>query len=284
MKAPLILIVWLLLSVPVRCQVTSPNTCKVHAIYNDVTLFGGMKAGVYIPFDDQNAPTHMTVTKCTEHCCQTGAADVVFLLNKYCYCVICYSVQLCSPVAITPPRGFKPVAVVLNKGIFKVTTSAPTKPLKSVFSIAISSYTKQSVDRGTDQNVRTTAGGREREGQEGLTGQITLPPAAAATKKPTTLPPTRMVSKERTVIGKGNEDITLQCAGTMDILRVVAFGITGDKGTVKDFNKYCKANMKKVDDSNVCLVSLKKVYETNYPPFIQTRVTYNCTYLTRDPE
>jgi hypothetical protein len=85
-----------------------------------------------------------------------------------------------------------------------------------------------------------------------------------------------------TAEGKGNDDISIQCRGTMKITRVFAFGIVGDTKTVTDFDKYCQANIKDVDNTKVCIISLKRVYKTNYPPFISTKVTYKCTYVTRD--
>lgn len=78
--------------------------------------------------------------------------------------------------------------------------------------------------------------------------------------------------------GTGNDDISLQCQGALKIIRVAAFGIPGDNNTVSDFDKHCHANLAQVDGTNVCIVSLKRVYKTSYPPFIKTIVTYTCSY------
>lgn len=78
--------------------------------------------------------------------------------------------------------------------------------------------------------------------------------------------------------GTGNDDISLQCPGTLKVIRVRAFGIPGDNGTVADFDKHCQANLGLIDGTNVCIVSLKRVYKTSYPPFIKTLVTFTCSY------
>ncbi|RMX47017.1 hypothetical protein pdam_00009635 [Pocillopora damicornis] len=78
--------------------------------------------------------------------------------------------------------------------------------------------------------------------------------------------------------GTGNDDISLQCSGTITVIRVRALGIPGDTSTVDDFNKHCQANLGQVDGTNVCIVSLKRVYKSRYPPFIKTVVTYTCSY------
>jgi len=54
-----------------------------------------------------------------EFCCgQNQVVDVVFLINKYCYCLTCLSSSQCKPVPVRPwrPKGFKTVAIILNKG------------------------------------------------------------------------------------------------------------------------------------------------------------------------
>ena len=78
--------------------------------------------------------------------------------------------------------------------------------------------------------------------------------------------------------GTGNDDISLQCPGTLKVIRVRAFEIPGNNETVEDFDKHCQANLAQVDGTNVCIVSLKRVYRTSYPPFIKTLVTYKCSY------
>ena len=78
--------------------------------------------------------------------------------------------------------------------------------------------------------------------------------------------------------GTGNDDISLQCPGTLKVIRVRAFGIPGDNKTVADFDKHCQANLGQIDGTNVCIVSLKRVYKTSYPPFIKTLVTFTCSY------
>lgn len=78
--------------------------------------------------------------------------------------------------------------------------------------------------------------------------------------------------------GTGNDDISLQCPGTLKVIRVRAFGIPGDNETVAHFDKHCQANLGQIDGTNVCIVSLKRVYKTSYPPFIKTLVTFTCSY------
>ncbi|XP_022802351.1 uncharacterized protein LOC111339890 [Stylophora pistillata] len=95
----------------------------------------------------------------------------------------------------------------------------------------------------------------------------------------TTPRPTRVVTTEKKAEGTGNDDISLQCLGTITVIRVRAFGIPGDTSTVDDFNKHCQANLGQVDGTNVCIVSLKRVYKSSYPPFIKTLVTYTCSYI-----
>lgn len=95
---------------------------------------------------------------------------------------------------------------------------------------------------------------------------------------PSTPRPTRMVKTEKKAEGTGNDDISLQCPGTLKVIRVRAFGIPGDNGTVADFDKHCQANLGLIDGTNVCIVSLKRVYKTSYPPFIKTLVTFTCSY------
>ncbi|KAK3753245.1 hypothetical protein QZH41_004457 [Actinostola sp. cb2023] len=64
----------------------------------------------------------------------------------------------------------------------------------------------------------------------------------------------------------------------MTVTRVIAFGIPGDQKAVSAFNKYCQANKEKLDKTNICFVSLKRVYKSNYPPFISTKVIYRCRF------
>lgn len=78
--------------------------------------------------------------------------------------------------------------------------------------------------------------------------------------------------------GTGNDDISLQCPGSLKVIRVGAFGISGDNKTVEDFDKHCQVNLALVDKTKVCIVSLKRVYKSSYPPFIKTLVTYTCSY------
>ncbi|KAK3753244.1 hypothetical protein QZH41_004456 [Actinostola sp. cb2023] len=42
------------------------DQCKVHGIYHDVTVLGGMKAGLFIPYEGPESLSQMTATKCTE--------------------------------------------------------------------------------------------------------------------------------------------------------------------------------------------------------------------------
>ncbi|XP_031571584.1 uncharacterized protein LOC116305741 [Actinia tenebrosa] len=255
-----------------------------------------MKAGLYIPYDNPSDLAQMTVTKCTKYCCKKpGIIDIVFLLNKYCYCVSCYSVKLCRLFSIDPPEGFHPVAVVLNKDIVATLvspTSSQRRPnpwmsgsgrvfTNHLFTKKLSP-TKLSVSTRHVWNAATRFGREREERRQSTTNKVTLPPIPVPTSFPTSLRPTRIAIKERTVEGKGNEDISIQCLGTFKITRVLAFGIVGDTKTVTDFDRYCQANIKDVDNAKICIISLKRVYKTNYPPFISTKVTYKCTYFTRN--
>ncbi|KAJ7353923.1 hypothetical protein OS493_031370 [Desmophyllum pertusum] len=103
-------------------------------------------------------------------------------------------------------------------------------------------------------------------------------PGNVSSTGPTTPRPTRVVKTEKKAEGTANDDISLQCPGTITVIRVRAFGIPGDGKTVEDFNKHCQANLGRVDGTNVCIVSLKRVYKSSYPPFIKTLVTYTCSY------
>ena len=56
--------------------------------------------------------------------------------------------------------------------------------------------------------------------------------------------------------------------------------MAGNDKTVKDFNEYCKTNLHTMDNTKVCVVSLKRVYKESYPPFVTTEIEYKCTYGT----
>lgn len=118
------------------------------------------------------------------------------------------------------------------------------------------------------QSIKTT--------QRNIDLNITTPNISST--GPTTPRPTRQVTTEKKVEGTGNDDISLQCPGTLKVIRVLAFGIPGDSQTIKDFDKHCQANLAQIDETNVCIVSLKRVYKSSYPPFIKTLVTYTCSY------
>lgn len=49
----------------VCCQKNTDDQCKVYGIFNDVTISAGMKAGLYIPYDNPSDLAQMTATKCT---------------------------------------------------------------------------------------------------------------------------------------------------------------------------------------------------------------------------
>ncbi|KAK2558294.1 hypothetical protein P5673_019416 [Acropora cervicornis] len=95
----------------------------------------------------------------------------------------------------------------------------------------------------------------------------------------TTPRPTRKVRKQKKAEGIGNDDISLLCPGSLKVTGVRAFEVSGNTDTIKDFDKYCQANLVPVDASNVmCILSLRRVYKSRYPPFVKTVVTYECSY------
>ena len=55
--------------------------CVKKTTHHNVVLRGGLEAGNYMPWEPA-AVIHMTVDKCTEHCCLNQDTDVVFLLNR----------------------------------------------------------------------------------------------------------------------------------------------------------------------------------------------------------
>ncbi|XP_020909994.2 uncharacterized protein LOC110247854 isoform X3 [Exaiptasia diaphana] len=325
---------YVLVSILISCQIlTNVNSkktgdkCKVQRIYNDVTILGGLKAGLYIPYEGPEGLGDMTATKCTVYCCKKkNVVDMVFLINKYCYCISCYSAELCKPVPIKPPRGFSPVVIILNKDVLLRSTLLPTTAITTAqftdhFTTVLPSATshvwhestrirrttrKQDGGRQTDNSKASLAvknvylpssprGDRDvlssGKGQDNLTKLppftrpkiVTLPATPVPTTLRKTLAPTRLAEKSLTVEGTGNADITLRCKGSISVTRVHAFGIPGDKKSITSFNNYCKANLKKLDATNICIVSLKRVFKSQYPPFIKTKVSYNCKYVTREP-
>ena len=70
----------LFVSVPLA-RANDVSYCVKKTTYQNVVLKGGLKAGNYMPWEPADV-SHMTVDKCTEHCCQSQDTDVVFLLNR----------------------------------------------------------------------------------------------------------------------------------------------------------------------------------------------------------
>ena len=57
--------------------------CFKKTAHYDVVLDGKLKAGIYTPWEpDPNEVSHMTIDRCTEHCCRSPDTDVVFLLDR----------------------------------------------------------------------------------------------------------------------------------------------------------------------------------------------------------
>nr|XP_058962043.1 uncharacterized protein LOC131788969 [Pocillopora verrucosa] len=364
-----------------------------------------MEAGTYTPWEPGDL-SHMTVDRCTEHCCKSPDTDVVFLLNSYCFCVKCHSLESCAMVKITPPSTYRPVIVTVlkrnnndNKNITSDNAFLSFLQLRNLFRLpgvsrggpnlqnivpnqppSNSNKKKQKelkdpkmpkqipprrrviVDSDEEMGPKSARNGdsqavrklfrffsRKHNPQTalviryaicfflgGLVGLIPylvfvielckanlemrnphLPSINGYSKHKdvpknealtsfseissapvittayvdvnfttlssnstgiTTPRPTRVVTTEKKAEGTGNDDISLQCSGTITVIRVRALGIPGDTSTVDDFNKHCQANLGQVDGTNVCIVSLKRVYKSRYPPFIKTVVTYTCSY------
>ncbi|XP_078361811.1 uncharacterized protein LOC144646151 isoform X1 [Oculina patagonica] len=334
-----IISVWLLLNfIPVPfVRADDVLFCIKKTTYHNVVLRGGLEAGKYMPWEPPDE-SHMTVDRCTEHCCKSPDTDVVFLLNSYCFCVKCHSLESCSLVKITPPSQYTPITVTVLKRISKLST--PTKSFSHTRIFSRTQSTELSTQPSTIKPEQKETKGKER------TDHVTTKPTEATTDDgfgrgngteianlemknphlpsingyiktkdgpkseaitsyngistssvittanigvnfttsnvtltgPTTPRPTRVVTTEKKAEGTGNDDISLQCPGTLKVTRVRAFGIPGDNKTVDDFDKHCQANLGQVDGTNVCIVSLKRVYKTSYPPFIKTLVTYTCSY------
>ena len=92
------------------------ETCSIKSIHDNVTLLGGLSAGKFQPmFDEPHHLRDMSREKCVTHCCNDESNDLVFMINMYCYCVKCRNSQMCTPVPITPPSGFHPVAILLHR-------------------------------------------------------------------------------------------------------------------------------------------------------------------------
>ncbi|XP_068748309.1 uncharacterized protein [Montipora capricornis] len=286
------LLLWILLNF-VSAHITAlakvAPFCVKQATHYNTILRSGLEAGVYRPWEPRDVG-NMTVDKCTEHCCQSPDTDTVFLLNSYCFCVKCHSVQLCASEKIIPPSGYKPVLVIVMKSVSKLaTTSKPltysrisrrikqTEPSSKSTTLRHNQKetertTREPENVSTKFTATTSVGGLRRRTGEDHDLNITTPTG------PTTPRPTRQVTTEKKVEGTGNDDISLQCPGTLKVIRVLAFGIPGDSQTIKDFDKHCQANLAQIDETNVCIVSLKRVYKSSYPPFIKTLVTYTCSY------
>ncbi|XP_068748308.1 uncharacterized protein [Montipora capricornis] len=333
------LLLWILLNF-VSAHITAlakvAPFCVKQATHYNTILRSGLEAGVYRPWEPRDVG-NMTVDKCTEHCCQSPDTDTVFLLNSYCFCVKCHSVQLCASEKIIPPSGYKPVLVIVMKSVSKLaTTSKPltysrisrrikqTEPSSKSTTLRHNQKetertTREPENVSTKFTATTSVGGlRRRTGEDHANfaelrnANLPVPNGYSQTKDgpksaadsshsgvisqsikttqrnidlnittptgPTTPRPTRQVTTEKKVEGTGNDDISLQCPGTLKVIRVLAFGIPGDSQTIKDFDKHCQANLAQIDETNVCIVSLKRVYKSSYPPFIKTLVTYTCSY------
>ncbi|XP_068680893.1 uncharacterized protein [Montipora foliosa] len=290
------LLLWILLnfvSVHITALAKDAPFCVKQATHYNTILRSGLEAGVYRPWEPRDVG-NMTVDKCTEHCCQSPDTDTVFLLNSYCFCVKCHSVQLCASEKIIPPSGYKPVLVIVTKSVSKLaTTSKPltysrisrrikqTEPSSKSTTVRHNQKetertTREPENVSTKFTATTSVGGLRRRTGEDHDLNIATPNISST--GPTTPRPTRQVTTEKRVEGTGNDDISLQCPGTLKVIRVLAFGIPGDSQTIKDFDKHCQANLAQIDETNVCIVSLKRVYKSSYPPFIKTLVTYTCSY------
>lgn len=287
---------WILLNV-ISVPLTWANDvsyCVKKNTYHNNVLKGGLEAGDYMPWEPADV-SHMTVDKCTEHCCESQDTDVVFLLNSYCFCVRCHSKELCSLVKITPPANYTPITVTVLKSISKLSTptalvshsrtlarrTQPTEFSTQSTTVKLEQKetkgTKRSDHVTTEPGEETTDHGLGRRNGTEIGINLTTP-YNVTSAGPSTPRPTRMVKTEKKAEGTGNDDISLQCPGTLKVIRVRAFGIPGDNGTVADFDKHCQANLGLIDGTNVCIVSLKRVYKTSYPPFIKTLVTFTCSY------
>ncbi|XP_022777548.1 uncharacterized protein LOC111318967 [Stylophora pistillata] len=97
-----------------QVQANDVSYCVKKRTYPDVILQGRMEAGTYTPWEPGDL-SHMTVDKCTKHCCKSPDTDVVFLLNSFCFCVKCHSLESCTMVKITSPSTYRPVTVTVMK-------------------------------------------------------------------------------------------------------------------------------------------------------------------------
>ncbi|XP_029188702.2 uncharacterized protein LOC114955923 [Acropora millepora] len=268
--------------------------CFKQETHYNTTLKGGLDAGEYTPWEPRGVD-FMTVDLCTKHCCKSPDTDAVFLLNSHCFCVKCYSVRSCSLQKITPPPGYIPVTVIVMESISKFsTTSTPHTHPKTFRDIPKTETSSQSTavrlnqkqtEQGTERHshVKTTPtqttsyGGPGRGNGEDHEVNITSPNISSTGA--TTPRPTRKVTKQKKAEGMGNDDISLLCPGSLKVTGVRAFEVSGNTDTIKDFDKYCQANLVRVDASNVmCILSLRRVYKSRYPPFVKTAVTYECSY------
>lgn len=237
----------------------------------------------------------MTVDLCTKHCCKSPDTDAVFLLNSHCFCVKCYSVRSCSLQKITPPPGYIPVTVIVMERISKFsTTSTPHTHPKTFRGIPKTETSSQSTavrlnqkqtEQGTERYshakttpTQTTSCGEPGRGT-GEDHEVNITSPNISSTGATTPRPTRKVTKQKKAEGTGNDDISLLCPGSLKVTGVRAFEVSGNTDTIKDFDKYCQANLVPVDASNVmCILSLRRVYKSRYPPFVKTVVTYECSY------
>ncbi|XP_067033721.1 uncharacterized protein [Acropora muricata] len=268
--------------------------CFKQETHYNTTLKGGLDAGEYTPWEPRGVD-FMTVDLCTKHCCKSPDTDAVFLLNSHCFCVKCYSVRSCSLQKITPPPGYIPVTVIVMESISKFsTTSTPHTHPKTFREIPKTETSSQSTavrlnqkqtEQGTERHSHvktiptqtTSYGGPGRGTGEDQEVNITSPNISSTGA--TTPRPTRKVTKQKKAEGMGNDDISLLCPGSLKVTGVRAFEVSGNTDTIKDFDKYCQANLVRVDASNVmCILSLRRVYKSRYPPFVKTAVTYECSY------
>lgn len=68
MKYSCFFLVKILISTQILTSIYSKKTgdkCEVQRIFNDVTILGGIKAGLYIPYEGPEGLADMTATKCT---------------------------------------------------------------------------------------------------------------------------------------------------------------------------------------------------------------------------
>ena len=76
-------------------------------------------------------------------------------------------------------------------------------------------------------------------------------------------------------------DIMLLCKGnTKNVIKITNISLEAVKGSdeaTTQANKYCNDNLKDHDGGKTCLISLKRIYEAEYPTTGVTEVSYQCS-------